>query len=157
MALFRPDQKPALEAWKYGRDILDVLEACPAAKFDPAEFTGFLRKLQPRLYSIASSPKAHPGEVHLTVSVVRYETHGRKRTGLCSGFLSDHVALRETRGAGVRADLARFRLPTEGSVPVILIGPGTGIAPFRAFPGRATRHRGQWIQLVVLRRPASCG
>ncbi len=133
MALFQPDQKPALEAWKYGRDILDVLEACPAAKFDPAEFTGFLRKLQPRLYSIASSPKAHPGEVHLTVSVVRYETHGRKRTGLCSGFLADHVALRETEVPVYVQTSHGFRLPTDGSVPVILIGPGTGIAPFRAF------------------------
>lgn len=132
-ALLAPDRKAELEAWKHGRDVLDVLEACPKAAFAPGELTGMLRKLQPRLYSISSSPKAHPGEVHLTVAVVRYDTHGRRRSGVCSGFLADRVTLAETPVPVFVQTSHGFRLPADGAVPIILIGPGTGIAPFRAF------------------------
>lgn len=90
-----------------------------------------LRKLQPRLYSISSSPKAHPGEVHLTVGIVRYECAGRARKGVCSTFLADRVG-----GGTVPVFIHRspkFRLPADPQTSVIMIGPGTGIAPFRAF------------------------
>lgn len=89
-----------------------------------------LRPLQPRLYSICSSPKAHPGEVHLTVGIVRYEVEGRRRKGVCSTFLADRT------GGIVPVFVHRspaFRLPSDPSLPIIMVGPGTGIAPFRAF------------------------
>ncbi|MCC6231534.1 MAG: sulfite reductase subunit alpha, partial [Verrucomicrobiales bacterium] len=93
---------------------------------------GLLRKLQPRLYSISSSPKAHPGEVHLTVSAVRYQAHGRDRRGVASCFLADRCAAPDTRvPVFVHANPA-FRPPAPDA-PLIMIGPGTGIAPFRAF------------------------
>jgi sulfite reductase (NADPH) flavoprotein alpha-component len=131
--LLAPERKADLDAWLFGRDVLDVLRACPQARFTPAEFTGFLRKLQPRLYSISSSPKAHPGEVHLTVGAVRYEAHGRTRRGVASCWLADRVVAGETPVPVFVQRSHGFRLPAVGTVPVIMVGPGTGIAPFRAF------------------------
>lgn len=112
----------------------DVLDALRTGSIPPApqEFVACLRKLPPRLYSIASSPKAHPGEVHLTVGAVRYEANGRARRGVCSTFLADYAHALGRVGAFVHANPA-FRLPASDDVPVIMIGPGTGIAPFRAF------------------------
>ncbi len=133
LALLDPARKPDLDQWLYGRDLVDVLRACPGAAFTPAEFTGYLRKLQPRLYSISSSPKAHPGEVHLTVAAVRYTAHGRAKGGVCSSWLADRVALGETPVPVFVQTAHGFRLPQDLSRPVIMIGPGTGIAPFRAF------------------------
>jgi len=107
-----------------------------------------LKKLQPRLYSISSSPKAHPGQVHLTVGAVRYEVGGRARKGVCSTFLADRVQPGDTRvGVFVHANKA-FRPPAGGDTPMIMVGPGTGIAPFRAFlhERRATGARGKsWL------------
>jgi sulfite reductase (NADPH) flavoprotein alpha-component len=133
LKLLAPEQKVELDRWTFGRDVLDILQACQGAGFTPAEFTASLRKLPPRLYSISSSPKAHPGQVHLTISVVRYEAHGRGRSGVCSGFLADRVVLDEPAVPVFVQTSHGFRLPADGSVPIILIGPGTGIAPFRAF------------------------
>lgn len=132
-ALLDPARKSELDRWLYGRDVVDVLRACPGAAFTPAELTAHLRRLQPRLYSISSSPRAHPGEVHLTVAAVRYEAHGRARKGVCSGWLADHVVLNETPVPVFVQTSHGFRLPGDGDRPVIMIGPGTGIAPFRAF------------------------
>ena len=146
--LLQPERKAELDQWKYGRDLLDLLELCPGANFAPAELTGMLRRLQPRLYSISSSPKAHPGEVHLTVAVVRYGAHGRQRSGVCSGFLADRVSILETPVQVFVQTSHGFRLPADGAVPIILIGPGTGIAPFRAFleERRATGAKGpNWL------------
>jgi len=103
----------------------------PADFSDGEDFVGILKRLQPRLYSIASSPNAHPGEVHLCVGIVRYDSHGRKRGGICSTFLSDRSA-GVTPGVYVHSNKA-FRLPQSGDTPLIMVGPGTGIAPFRAF------------------------
>ena len=90
-----------------------------------------LKALNPRLYSISSSPKAHPGEVHLTVGKVTYDTHGRKRKGVCSTYLSDHT---KERPVNVYMHVNKaFRLTENDEAPAIMIGPGTGIAPFRAF------------------------
>lgn len=131
--LLDPARKAELDAWLYGRDVLDVARALPRARFTPAEIAGFLRKLQPRLYSISSSPKAHPGEVHLTIGAVRYEAHGRLRGGVCSTFLADRVVVNQTPVPVFVQVSHGFRLPADADRPVIMIGPGTGIAPFRAF------------------------
>jgi sulfite reductase (NADPH) flavoprotein alpha-component len=129
--LLAPDRRDDLKRWIFGRDVLDVIGLLPA----PMPFTELqplLRKLSPRLYSISSSPKAHPGEVHLTVSAVRYESHGRPRKGVASTFLADRVGDAEFVNVFVQASHG-FRPPTSGDSPMIMVGPGTGIAPFRAF------------------------
>jgi len=126
-----PEGKAELESYAWGREVIDPLLAHPAAKFTPVEFVKCLRKLQPRLYSIASSQKAHPDAVHLTVAAVRYESHGRKREGVCSTFLADRA---DNSSVPVFVHTAKhFRVPEELSAPVIMVGPGTGIAPFMAF------------------------
>lgn len=113
-------------------DLLDLLLAFPSARPSVADLVRALSPLQPRLYSIASSPKAHPGEVHLTVAVVRYERNGRPRKGVASTFLAERMQPQGELGAYVQASHG-FRLPADPAVPVVMIGPGTGIAPFRAF------------------------
>ncbi len=127
--------------------VIDALAGAGGVALKPADFVARLKRLQPRLYSISSSPKAHPGEVHLTVGAVRYELHDRARKGVCSTFLPE-------RGPGVGAigvfvhPNKSFRLPANGDTPVIMIGPGTGIAPFRAFleERRAVGARGRnWL------------
>ena len=148
LALLDPAKKADLDRWLFGRDVVDVLKACPGAKFIPAEFVAHLRKLQPRLYSISSSPKAHPGEVHLTVAAVRYEGHGRAKSGVCSCWLADRVEPGITPVPVFVQVSHGFRLPSDLSRPVIMIGPGTGIAPFRAFleERRATSATGKnWL------------
>ena len=133
LALLEPARKADLDRWLFGRDVVDLLKACPGARFAPAEFAALLRKLQPRLYSISSSPKAHPGEVHLTVAAVRYEAHGRSRQGVCSGWLADRVRPDETPVPVFVQKSHGFRVPADLATPIIMVGPGTGIAPFRAF------------------------
>ncbi|HEX2101185.1 MAG TPA: sulfite reductase subunit alpha [Candidatus Synoicihabitans sp.] len=112
--------------------VIDALLATGARRPTPADFSSVMRKLQPRLYSISSSPKAHPGEVHLTVGAVRYEANGRARKGVCSTFLAERAVACGTVGVYVHAN-KNFRPPADPNAPMIMIGPGTGIAPFRAF------------------------
>lgn len=124
--LLQPERKAALQDWLWGRQLVDVLRAF-AQDLPLATWLDLLKPLQPRLYSISSSPLAHPGEVHLTVSTVRYG----QRKGVCSSFLAD-------RGQAAKVAIfpqasRHFRLPDDDDVPLIMIGPGTGIAPFRAF------------------------
>ncbi len=116
------------------RDFVDVLRDFPEARFEsPEAFVAQITPVTPRLYSIASSPAAHPGEVHLCVAVVRYDTHGRPKKGLASGFLADHADM-FLKSVPVYVQPSRtFRLPADSSRDIIMIGPGTGIAPFRAF------------------------
>jgi sulfite reductase (NADPH) flavoprotein alpha-component len=137
--LLDPARKDDLKKWLWGREIIDVIGGL-ASQFSAAEFIALLKKLQPRLYSISSSPKAHPDEVHLTVAAVRYEGHGRPRKGVCSTFLADRCVAAGATDPGHGTPVAvfvqtshGFRLPENGDVPVIMCGPGTGIAPFRAF------------------------
>ncbi len=129
--LLAPDRRDDLKRWIFGRDVLDVLGLLPAP-LPPAELLPLLRKLSPRLYSISSSPKAHPGEVHLTVSAVRYESHGRPRKGVASTFLADRVGEAGFVKVYVQPS-SGFGPPVNGDAPMIMVGPGTGIAPFRAF------------------------
>ena len=130
-ALMAEDKKGEFEKFLHGREVIDFLKCAPR-KFAPKEFVSLLRKLQPRLYSISSSPKAHPNEVHLTVGTVRYESHGRVRKGVCSTFLADRVEAGGIVPVFVQTSHG-FRLPTDPTTPIIMVGPGTGIAPFRAF------------------------
>ncbi|MDB6077408.1 MAG: cysJ 2 [Akkermansiaceae bacterium] len=131
-------------------DLKPFLTALPAAGTKAVTLVEPLRRLQPRLYSISSSPKAHPGEVHLTVSVVRYELEQRQRKGVCSTFLADHE-MRAGEDFAVPVFVhhsPHFRLPSDLSKPVIMVGPGTGIAPFRSFleERRATNASGRnWL------------
>jgi sulfite reductase (NADPH) flavoprotein alpha-component len=126
-----PQANGELTKFLWGREIIDLLLAHPEAKFSPAQFVAWLRKLQPRLYSIASSPRVHPGEVHLTISALRYESLGRIRAGVCSTFLADRVKPDTPVPVFVHPNQA-FRPPAPDT-PLIMVGPGTGIAPFRAF------------------------
>jgi len=130
-SLVEADDREHYDHFCRGREVIDLVIDHPADFNDADEFISVLRPLQPRLYSIASSPKAHPGEVHLCVSVVSYHTHGRQRGGICSTFLADRL---DGVNPGVYVHTNNsFRLPTDGAVPVIMVGPGTGVAPFRAF------------------------
>ena len=113
-------------------DVFDALLEFPSARPSIVEFVAALARMQPRLYSIACSQKRHPREVHLTVSVLRYERNERSYLGTGSGFLSEH--LRPGRALSVFVQRAHgFRLPADLAAQVIMVGPGTGIAPFRAF------------------------
>lgn len=113
-------------------EIRHLLGTPPEPGLTLEAFLENLRKLQPRLYSIASSPKAHPDEVHLCVAAVRYSTDGIAHKGVASTFLADRLPLEETTGIYFHA-ANHFRLPADLTKPVIMVGPGTGIAPFRAF------------------------
>lgn len=130
--LTAPGANGELTKFLWGREIIDLLHAHPAAKFSPTEFVALLKKLQPRLYSISSSPKAHPGQVHLCVGVVRYDSLGRSRKGVCSTFLAERVPAGGAVPVFVHHN-KNFRPPANPDAPMIMVGPGTGIAPFRAF------------------------
>jgi sulfite reductase (NADPH) flavoprotein alpha-component len=113
-------------------DVLAALETLGPVHPDPEAFLECLEPLQPRLYSISSSPIKTPGEIHLTVDAVRYDIAGRKRLGVASTFLADRTAA----GARLNVYLQKahgFGLPADPAVPIIMVGPGTGIAPFRSF------------------------
>jgi sulfite reductase (NADPH) flavoprotein alpha-component len=128
--LLTPERKADLKQWLWGQQLADVLHEFPVS-LSAAELTGMLKRLQPRLYSIASSPKAHPGEVHLTVSAVRYNNARRHRKGVSSTFLADRAS--ETDVPVFVQKSAHFRPPHSAGTPMIMVGPGTGIAPFRGF------------------------
>ncbi|MDQ8202426.1 assimilatory sulfite reductase (NADPH) flavoprotein subunit [Pelagicoccus sp. SDUM812003] len=124
------DREKAKE-WTWGRDLVDVLKEYPSS-LRAGDWVRLLRPLSPRLYSIASSIKAHPNEVHLTVGAVRYESFGRMKKGVCSTFIADIWEEGETAGVYFHHN-KNFKLPQDPSTPIIMVGPGTGIAPFRAF------------------------
>jgi sulfite reductase (NADPH) flavoprotein alpha-component len=157
-ALTAPERKEDLKNYLWGTDVLDVLRESPGAKFEPAEFTALLKKQLIRLYSISSSLRAHPDEVHLTVATVRYESKGRPRGGVCSTFLAERISESTPLPTFIKAGLG-FRLPEPGDdTPIIMCGPGTGIAPFRAFlqERRATGAGGDaWLFFGEINR-ASC-
>ena len=128
------DNSEVLGEYIYTRDYVDILKEFDEARFEsPEAFIAELSPIVPRLYSIASCLPAHPGEVHLCISVVRYETHGRAKTGLCSGFFADHAQMFIKNIPVYVQESRTFRLPKDKSRDIIMIGPGTGVAPFRAF------------------------
>jgi sulfite reductase (NADPH) flavoprotein alpha-component len=127
-ALLLPERHAEFEQYLYGRDLQDLLRECPGLLHTAQD----LVKMLPRLYSVSSSPAAHPGRIHTTVCVVRYHSHGRERGGVCSTLLSDCVEVGERLPIYVQPN-RKFRLPKDIAAPIIMIGPGTGIAPFRGF------------------------
>lgn len=128
--LLQGGDQAELKDWLWGRQLLDLLLEFPIP-LNSDELLSLLKPLQPRLYSISSSPKAHPNQVHITVSTVRYQHQNKQRGGVCSTFLADRA---EGRGARIFLQRsAHFRPPQDPQLPLIMIGPGTGIAPFRAF------------------------
>ncbi|MFF3401896.1 molybdopterin-dependent oxidoreductase [Streptomyces sp. NPDC002659] len=143
--LLRPDNKGELARWSWGRQAVDVV-AEYRVRAAPREWAGVLKRLQPRLYSISSSPLTDPHRVSLTVSVVRYENlNGRLRKGVCSPFLAD--AADEAVPVFVQRS-AHFRPPADPGTPMVMVGPGTGVAPFIGFleERRARGHRApSWL------------
>ncbi|MEV4876844.1 bifunctional nitrate reductase/sulfite reductase flavoprotein subunit alpha [Streptomyces cyaneofuscatus] len=151
--LLRSDNKDALAKWSWGRQAADVVAAYPV-RASAAEWSSVLKRLQPRLYSISSSPLAHPGEVRLTVSVVRYAGDlGRDRTGVCSAYLADHADDGPVQVFVQRSP--HFRPPSDPATPMVMVGPGTGVAPFVGFleERRALGHTGpNWLFFGEQRR-----
>ena len=115
-----------------GRDLLDLLRDFGPWTVPVQEFTAILRKIPARLYSIASSFAANPDEVHLTIGAVRYEAHGRERKGVCSTLIAERLQLGDTLPIYIQNN-KHFKLPENPETPIIMVGPGTGVAPFRAF------------------------
>ena len=129
--LLSSDRKQDLDTYLWGMEVIDFLIDHPSVSFTPEEFVGLLTKLQPRLYSVASSLRAYPDQVHFIVDVIRYESHGRARKGVCSSFMADRA---EKAPVPVYPSSAKhFHLPDDPNTPIIMVGPGTGVAPFRAF------------------------
>jgi sulfite reductase (NADPH) flavoprotein alpha-component len=129
--LLDPDRKLDLDNFLWGMEVIDFLVDHPSAKFKPEEFVGLLNKLQPRLYSVASSLRVFPDQVHFIVDIIRYESHGRVRKGVATAFLAERA---EKVPVPVYPSSAKhFHMPEDPNTPLIMIGPGTGIAPFRAF------------------------
>ena len=129
--LLDPDRKQDLDNFLWGMEVIDFLVDHPSAKFKPEEFVGLLNKLQPRLYSVASSLRVFPDQVHFIVDIIRYESHGRVRKGVATAFLAERA---DNAPVPVYPSSAKhFHMPEDPNIPLIMIGPGTGIAPFRAF------------------------
>jgi sulfite reductase (NADPH) flavoprotein alpha-component len=129
--LMLPERKQDLEHYLWGMEIIDFLIDNPSIRLTVEEFVGTLRKLQPRLYSIASSLKAYPEQVHFLIATVRYESHGRSREGVASTYLADRLT--EDVPVPMFVHVAKGFRPPDPSTPAIMVGPGTGLAPFRAY------------------------
>jgi sulfite reductase (NADPH) flavoprotein alpha-component len=127
-----PDNKARAEEYCWGREFVDLATDFPGVVTEPQQLFNVLQRLTPRMYSIASSQAMHQDNVQTTVRVIRYDSHGRNRQGVASGHLGDRAGVGETMPIFLHSN-ANFRLPEDTSAPVIMIGPGTGIAPFRAF------------------------
>ena len=127
-----PENKARAEEYCWGREFVDLALDFPGVVKEPQQLFHILARLTPRMYSIASSQAMHPDDVQTTVRVVRYDAHGRERQGLASGHLGDRAPVGCTMPIFLHGN-QNFRLPEDTSMPVIMIGPGTGIAPFRAF------------------------
>lgn len=123
----------AMEDYIWSRDYVDALGDFASFGFTPQQLLEGMDRLKPRLYSIASSPEFEEGTVHLTVAIVRYSHHERDRTGLCTGFMADRCETNATEVGVYMSPTRSFVLPEDGTKDIIMVGPGTGIAPFRAF------------------------
>jgi sulfite reductase (NADPH) flavoprotein alpha-component len=131
-SLCGPENKERAEEYCWGREFIDLLTDFPGAVKQPQELFNVLQRLVPRLYSIASSQRVHPDRAETTVRVVRYDTHGRDRQGVASGQLGERAHVGGVLPIFLTAN-QNFKLPEDESAPVIMVGPGTGVAPFRAF------------------------
>ena len=126
------DDREEVDKYLFTRDCIDILNEYPV-HFTPQEFVDTLSPITPRLYSITSSPKAHPRDVHLTVAIVKYNNFERDRFGLATGDLSNRIEVNKTRIPVYIQSTKEFVIPEDRSKNIIMVGPGTGIAPFRAF------------------------
>jgi sulfite reductase (NADPH) flavoprotein alpha-component len=132
--LLKEGSEQELRTYLKERDVLDLVQDYSLKGVPASEFVPILRKMPARLYSIASSSKAFPDEVHVTVRAVRYEAYGRDRYGVCSVHLSERVQSGDKLPVYIQQN-SNFKLPESSNIPIIMIGPGTGVAPFRAFLG----------------------
>jgi len=132
--LVSPGREQELREYARDRDLLDLVRDFGLKGVPAKEFVPILRKMPARLYSISSSPKAYPDEAHLTIRKVRYEAHGRTRYGVCSTYVAERVKPGDTIPVFVQHN-PNFKLPRDPDAPIVMIGPGTGVAPFRAFLG----------------------
>jgi len=138
-----PSNKEKLDAYLWGREFLDLVEHAPAKLDDPQQLFKLLPRLAPRLYSISSSQALLHTQIDLSVRVVKYESHGRNRAGVCSS----HIGERTPKGGILPIFIHSnqlFRLPFDPEVPVIMVGPGTGVAPFRAYLQHKQAGCGRW-------------
>ncbi len=136
--LARGTKKLLAAGWQNGRDVegldlLDILQELPRVAWHPQQLIDLLQPLLPRFYSIASSPLVHPNEVHLTVAAIEYDERGRRRHGVCSHYLERMVPLGEACVPLYLQPSKDFTLPEEGEKSILMIGPGTGVAPYRGF------------------------
>lgn len=131
-ALLEEGNEEKLKEYIAGRDLVDAARDFGPFEGNAAEFTSILRKIPARLYSIASSLKANDEEVHLTIGAVRYDAHGRERQGVCSILCAERLQPGDTLPVYIQHN-QNFKLPQDPDAPIIMVGPGTGIAPFRSF------------------------
>ncbi|PCK21226.1 assimilatory sulfite reductase (NADPH) flavoprotein subunit [Bacillus pumilus] len=131
-ALLEEGNQEKLKEYIAGRDLLDAARDFGPFEGTAADFTSILRKIPARLYSIASSLKANDEEVHLTIGAVRYDAHGRERQGVCSILCAERLQIGDTLPVYIQHN-QNFKLPHDADAPIIMVGPGTGIAPFRSF------------------------
>jgi sulfite reductase (NADPH) flavoprotein alpha-component len=141
--LIQPGNKENLDAWCWGREFVDLLDHAPGKIDDPQLLFTYLPRLVPRLYSISSSQSLHLDSIHLSVRVVEYQSYGRERFGVCSGQIGERTPIGEALPIFIHSNQL-FRLPADPGVPVIMVGPGTGIAPFRAFLEHKVADEGHW-------------
>ncbi|MEC0345158.1 assimilatory sulfite reductase (NADPH) flavoprotein subunit [Peribacillus frigoritolerans] len=132
MELLKPGNEESLKEYREGRDLLDFVRDFGSWGESAQEFVSILRKMPARLYSIASSLSAYPDEVHLTIGAVRYESHGRERKGVCSILCADRIQPGDLLPIYIQHN-QNFKQPKNPDTPIIMVGPGTGIAPFRSF------------------------
>lgn len=131
--LLKKENKEACELFLASCDVCELLEDNPEVTFELIEIPQFLQPLLPRFYSIASSKKQVGDEVHFTIANVAYEVDGKQRRGICTRFLLEEVKKGEPMIPLYLQPAPHFRLPDDPKTPIIMVGPGTGIAPFRAF------------------------
>ncbi|MGH9606419.1 MAG: diflavin oxidoreductase [Terracidiphilus sp.] len=142
-ALVLPENRSKLDAYLWGREFRDLLEQFPAKLEDPQQLFKILPRLAPRLYSISSSQALYPATVHLSVRVVRYETYHQERLGVCSGEIGERAPVGASLPIFIHSNQL-FRMPADLEVPVIMVGPGTGLAPFRAYLEHKQAGCGRW-------------
>ena len=141
--LVQAGNKDKLDAWLWGREFLDLVDHCPAKIDDPQMLFKYLPRLAPRLYSISSSQALRPGAIHLSVRVVQYNSHGRDRWGVCSSQIGERTPPGGILPIFIHSNQL-FRLPVDPDPPVIMVGPGTGVAPFRSFLEHKQAGVGHW-------------
>jgi sulfite reductase (NADPH) flavoprotein alpha-component len=130
--LLSPGNEDKVKAYQDGRDLLDLVKDFGPWNVSAQDFISILRKMPARLYSISSSLSANPEEVHLTIGAVRYDAHGRERNGVCSILCAERLQPGDTLPIYIQNN-QNFKLPTNADTPIIMVGPGTGVAPFRSF------------------------